>query len=72
MYVQRNIEARSLNHCCRGKAISLNVMSVFIIASVIRHAKRMRRVILPFADCLIPPYFSSYLINGANFGKKNY
>ena len=23
MYVQRNIEARSSNHCCTGKAISI-------------------------------------------------
>ena len=44
----------------------------FIIALVIRHAKRMRRIILPSAACVIPPYFSSYLINGADFGKKNY
>ena len=23
MYLQRNIEARSRNHCCRGKAVSI-------------------------------------------------
>ena len=28
MCVQRNIEARSRNHCCRGKAISINILSV--------------------------------------------
>jgi len=29
MYVQHKIEARSLNHCCRGKAISIKYCECF-------------------------------------------
>ena len=39
-----NIEARSRNNCCCGKAVSINIMSVYFVALVIQHAKRMRRI----------------------------
>jgi len=44
MYVQRNIEARSLNHFCPGKIIVAYFKCVSV-ALVIQHAKRMRRII---------------------------
>jgi hypothetical protein len=46
MYVQRNIKARSRNHCCRGKAISITYSECVSVALVIQHARRMRRIIL--------------------------
>jgi CBS domain containing-hemolysin-like protein len=36
--------ARSRNHCCRGKAISITYSER--VALVIQHAKRMRRILL--------------------------
>ena len=46
MYVQRNIQARSRNHCCGGKAIRITYSECVFVALVILHAKRMRRIIL--------------------------
>jgi hypothetical protein len=54
---QRNIEARSRNHCCRGKAISITYCECVSVPLVIRHAKRMRRIILSSVACLTVPYF---------------
>jgi hypothetical protein len=57
MYVQRNIKARSRNHCRRGKGI---IMCVCVSAALgIQHSKRMRRIILSSVGCLAIPYFST-------------
>jgi hypothetical protein len=45
-YVIRNIEARSRNHCCRGKAISITYYECVSVALVIQHAKRMHRIVI--------------------------
>ena len=42
IYVQRNIEARSCNHCCRGKAIIITYSKCVFVALTIQHAMRMR------------------------------
>ena len=44
MYVYRNIEARSCNHCCGGKAISITYCECVFVALSIQHAMRMRHV----------------------------
>jgi hypothetical protein len=41
---KRNIEARSRNHCCRGKAVNVKYSESVSVAVVIKHAKRMRRI----------------------------
>ena len=46
MYVSRNIEARSRNHYCYGKWISITDSECVILALVIRYAKRMRLIML--------------------------
>jgi hypothetical protein len=46
MYYQRNIEVRSSNHCCRGKAISIIYSERVFVALDIQYAKRTRRIIL--------------------------
>ena len=46
MYVQRNIEALSSNHCCRGKAISITYPACVLVALGIQHAMRMHLVVL--------------------------
>jgi hypothetical protein len=56
---QRNNEARSRNHCCRGKAVSITYSECVSVALVNQHAKRMRRVILSSVACPTVPYFST-------------
>jgi hypothetical protein len=71
MYVQRKIERRSRNHCCRGKVILLHILSacVFVVL-VIQHAKRMRRVILSLVASPPLQHFSTLFHNGHDFRKK--
>jgi hypothetical protein len=41
---KRNIEARSCNHCCSGRAISITYSECVSVALVIQYAVRMRRI----------------------------
>ena len=55
------MEARSRNPYCRQKAVSITYcVCIFVcvcVALVIRHAKRMRRIILLSVSCLAVPHF---------------
>ena len=46
MYVQRNKEARSCNHCCRGKAVSIAYYECAFVSLVIQHAMCMRHIVI--------------------------
>ena len=52
-----NIEARSRNHCCRGKAVSITRYKRVSVALVIQHTTRMRSVKLSPVACLALPYW---------------
>ena len=43
---KRNIEARSCNHCGRGKAVSNTHSECVFVALFIQHVKHMRRIIV--------------------------
>jgi len=46
VYVQRNIEARSCNHCFSGKAMSVTYCEPVMVALVMQHAMRMHHVVI--------------------------
>jgi len=45
MYAKRNTEARSLNHCCSGKAIGVTYSEGVLVALGIRNSMRMRHIV---------------------------
>jgi hypothetical protein len=56
---ERNIEARSRNHCCRRKAINITYSECLSVALFIQHAVRMCRIILSSVVCPTLQYFST-------------
>ena len=46
MYIQRNTEARSFNHCNSGKAISITCSESVFVALRIQHAMLMRHIVI--------------------------
>jgi hypothetical protein len=46
MYVQRNIQAHSYNHCCSGKAMSITYSEFVFLALVIRHAMGTHHIVI--------------------------
>jgi len=50
MHVKRNIEARSYNHCCTGKAICITYGECVFVALGVQHAMRKRH----FVVCGVP------------------
>jgi hypothetical protein len=70
---KRNIEARSPNHCCRGKAI-IRLLHKYsdcvFVALVIQHAESMRRILLSSVACPALPYFFTLPQKTLDFRKK--
>ena len=55
---KRNGEGHSRNHFCRGKAISITYSESAFVAFAIKHAMRMRRIILSSVASRPLQYFS--------------
>jgi hypothetical protein len=53
------MQVRSRNKCCRAKEICITYYECLYSCLTYRHAKRMRRIILPSVACLAVPYFST-------------
>jgi hypothetical protein len=70
MYVQRNNEAHSCNHCYNGKETSITYSECVFVALVIQHAKLMRRIILSPAACPALQYFFFHILVKDNIFKK--
>jgi len=69
---KHNIETRSHNHCCHGKAVSrpITYSESKSVAVVSQHAMLVRRVTLSPMACLTLPHFFPHIISyGATFGE---
>jgi len=55
----RNIGARSRNHYCRGKALSITYSERISVSLVIQNTKRMRLIVLLSVSSTAAPYFST-------------
>ena len=67
MYVYRNTEVHSCNHCCCGKAISITYSECVSVASVTQYAKCTCHVLL---SSVALPYFSTLSHKWHNFQQK--
>jgi len=66
----RNNKARTRNHCCRAKAMSIAYSECVFAALVIQHATRMRRIILSYVAGPAVQYFSTLSLEQEDFRKK--
>jgi sulfur transfer complex TusBCD TusB component (DsrH family) len=56
MHLLRNIDARSRNHCCSGKAVIITYSEFVSVALIIQHVKGMSHVIFSSVACLAVKY----------------
>jgi len=70
IYVWQIIEALSHNYCCGGQVISIPYSECVLLALVIRHTIRMRRIVSSSMSCLALPYFFALSHEGHDFQEK--
>ena len=70
VHINITFEARSQNHCCHGKAISITYSECVFVALVIQHAMHMHHIVICMA-CLALQHFSTLSHKQHDFrGKK--
>lgn len=67
---KRNINARSRNQCCRGKAIDIEYSECVSAALGIQPAKLIHLIFLSSVACLDPAYFSTFSHKRRHFREK--
>jgi hypothetical protein len=70
--LQRNTEARSVNHCWRRWVISITYTMCVFGALDVQRAVRMRHIVIRGTSGSAIFFFPHYLINGKIFWKKKY
>ena len=70
VWIQNSV-ARSLNNCCRGRAISITYSECASVVLGIQHSKHMRRAKLWSEYCLAVPCFSTLIYKRHDFLTKN-
>ena len=68
--LQHNIGARSRNHCCRRKTLSITYSECVSVALGIRHAVRLRVIILSALTCRALQYFTTSSHKRHDFRRK--
>jgi len=68
LYVKRNIGARSFNHCCSWKAISIIYPECVSVALGIHNAMRVRHIVI--CGLCGSTYFSHIISQTARFSEK--
>jgi len=69
---KRYIEARSRNHCCLGKAISIIYSECLSLALVIQHVERMCRVFIVICDPCVCSIFLHIMLLTVPLSDKSY
>jgi len=46
MYIYRNMETRSYNHCCSGKTTNITYSECVFVALGSQHAMRLRNIVI--------------------------
>jgi len=72
MYLPRNTETRSCNHCCSGKAVSVTHSEFVFVAFSIQNTKRMRRIMMSYVACSVLSYCPTLSHKRHDFRKRNY
>jgi len=58
VYVYRNIETRSCNHCCSGKAVSITYFDCVFVALGIQHGMGLLHIFLSPRERIFPHYLT--------------